>query len=257
MAKTYIPKCTARTPHGRCQNRRDARGRFGSYCYQHRNYSAEYIKSGGDRARTRQLKRRFGGVMRWRKFLRQGRGAEFHPYAAAGEVYSETLEVGQKLGQRLGYVLNKLEDDSDTTPAAVRAQAEERFDRVGKLLYQSGVDFKNIGYMSLRGLRVTPFSGTMGVKGRETEHPDIEHDVILVREPRGKGQNREVIIAIDPNVAMFAPVRKGEEEKPLDPIDFPAGKTPFDEGVYITRADSYLNSSNMKWNSYKQVWLDE
>lgn len=255
----YVPKCAARSPGGgRCSHKRDAQGRFGPYCYWHRNYDPGYLNSGGDARRLRAYRRRFGGTAQWRRYVggRRFSGGQTPAHVASGEILAEGLEVGREMGRNLGIVLRSMEDpEVDVVPSAVRERAQQRFDRVGQILVSRGVPYQDLGVMHVKGLRVRPFSSTMGIKGRERSLPDVEHDVVIVRQRSGAGQSRDVIVGIDPAVAMFAPVRSGEEDRPLDPEEFPPGKTPFDEGVFIARADTMLNNPSMKWEFFKQEWL--
>ena len=227
--------------------------RYGGYCYEHRNYSIQYVVTGGDRRRIANARRVIGGKKRWIKSV--NRGLELPPYDSAGEHIASHVGVSNELGRRIGYVLGNIEAPHDTTPEWVEKHSGERLDKAGKMLVSSGVDVKDIGLIHTADLKVSPYSGSAYVRGRLSHLPQVEHDALIVRDPKGKNSNIDRHVVLDPNIAMLAPVDRSEKGKPLNAEDFPPGLTPFDEGMYISDLGSYLSGPQISWGKYKIEWL--
>lgn len=227
--------------------------RYHGYCYEHRNHSLAYLLGGGDGRRLKQARRAIGSTKDW--MADANRGLELPRYDSIGEHISSHVGISSNLGRRIGYVLSGMEAPQDTVPEWVAEKASERLDRAGKMLVASGVDVKNIGILHLAELSVTPYSNDVRKRGKEARLPHVEHDALIVKDPKGKHNNFDKYVVLDPNIAALAPVDRADKGKPLDCDDFPPGATPFDEGMYVSDLGGYLSGPQMSWGKYKEEWL--
>lgn len=253
MAKQYVPMCGMKG----CKNKKDAQGRFGNFCYWHRNFDYTYVKNGGDK-KYQSLSQ--GGIGLGRPYKYKGKtlydpSSEIPPVAYFSSVLSNGLGISSQLSNRLSWACSKMDNQKDTVPQFALEHANERFDQMGKLLVSTKIGKENIGVMHMKGFTTQPYSDTLSVRGVPTKYPAMEHDVIVVYDNESiKGGSGKVYV-VDPSIAALAPV--DNKSDPIDVQKFPPEKTPFSDGVHISPVENYLQSSTFSWDKFGVKWMNE
>lgn len=245
----YVKNCAMKG----CKNKADAQQRFGGYCYWHRNYDRNFILSGGDNAYVKSRIRALAESHGIDGKIRQAYvPATLPPAQVYANLYKSGYGMSSDMSKRIGWACHKMEHDNDTNPQWVRENSEERFNQMGSLLLKTKIDKESFGIMHVEGLTLKPFSTSISTVGRESHHPHVSHDVILISDYDEKRMSEPKVYAIDPNIAMFAPT---ENPGDLSTDEFPSGRTPFTEGVWVVPMEKYVKSPLMKWDRFGDQWM--
>lgn len=219
---------------------------WGGYCYWHRNKSLSYLRKGGDK--LAELKEKFPRNVDPNKLSVALPPAE---YIAA--VYSEQNGMSPELNRKIARSVARMRNKKDTVPSWVAANSENRINELGSLLLSAGVKEENMAPCHLTGMHVKVFAGNVNERSAEIHLPDVEHEVIIVRELAGKHLDTDQAVILDPNIATFAPLPPENQDKSVELL-IPSGKTPFGDGVYVRNAEKYINGTYLSWDSYRFKW---
>lgn len=260
MPKEYTPKCAYKDRKGvRCEHKRDARGRFGPYCYWHRSYSVQYVKQGHDNSllqskNVRTLVENGTGKMYRRGKPVQDITAQLRPWESHASLLENGLLMSRGMSSRVAVATEKLDDVRDVNPGYVSSHAVERFDKLGSCLVRTGIRQEDMGIMRLQGLTVVPFSHDIEHRGVPKTFPLLQHDVIMVHDHDSRS-GQDSVYVLDPSIAMFAPV--DDPESDIDVRELPPEKTPYSDGVFVAPAGNYLYSPHMRWERFSSKWFAE